>query len=671
MNKRETFIQGVINYLKMSTSGALMISGAWGSGKTYFIDHTLVDHLKGDYCPVKISLFGLEKVDNLERLITEKFLADYSEEKLLEPVPTDKEKYDTILKWIGKKKIHKIGKAADSITEFVPYFKQWVDTGRLMDAYYTMSTRRLPKDNLVIILDDLERAVESIEPHLLLGAVNNLVETKKYKVIVVANDSYFNKSAENYLDFKEKVIERTLLFPPDIISVYKELVKDCAKDSGLEFETLMTSPQYMDVINPLSELNQESVELKENLQNIRIVKFALVHFAKIHEAFSETVKILSQDTDFQNFLLSLWTLTVGLSIEYKRNRLTYQDREAYIRASATDSFVVDLGDIDPNPFAIQTIETEEEKKQQTKTIEKIRSLFKFYIERRSLPLVPSIQVFDIVTAGVTISKEQLMGRWNEHKLSLERQKDNPAIALLNRFIMSIGSFTNEEFPERLRQLANYTEEAAFPGDVSYINAATYLQHYGSLIGLDDSDIETIIKTGIDKHFNGIVKLSPIAKSNLEVLTSEVPSISKWVHDYSLKKLQEVSDKQEKESVDEAIRQFKEDMVSLAKRLMPDPTTMKTPDFLTYPILAKIPEEVVVDKIKNIKPTEVEALCSIIRHRFVETYPSIDFKDERVFLANVNKGLKARGEELKTLSDYLLKDHLKDNPSLGRLIKQIN
>lgn len=81
MNKRETFIQGVINYLKMSTSGALMISGAWGSGKTYFIDHTLVDHLKGDYCPVKISLFGLEKVDNLERLITEKFLADYGEEK--------------------------------------------------------------------------------------------------------------------------------------------------------------------------------------------------------------------------------------------------------------------------------------------------------------------------------------------------------------------------------------------------------------------------------------------------------------------------------------------------------------------------------------------------------------------------------------------------------------
>ena len=76
-----------------------------------------------------------------------------------------------------------------------------------MDAYYSMSSRRLPKAKLVVILDDLERAVESIEPHLLLGAVNNLIEAKKFKVIVVANDTYFNKSAKDYLGFKEKVID--------------------------------------------------------------------------------------------------------------------------------------------------------------------------------------------------------------------------------------------------------------------------------------------------------------------------------------------------------------------------------------------------------------------------------------------------------------------------------
>ena len=669
MDKRESFIQGVTNYLEMSTSGALMISGAWGSGKTYFIDRTLVDNLKGKYYPVKISLFGMEKIDNLERLITEKFLSDYGEDKLAEPTSTDKEKYDDIRKLIGRLKLHKVSKAADSITEFVPFFKQWVDTGRLMDAYYSMSSRRLPKDNLVIILDDLERAVESIEPHLLIGAVNNLVETKKYKVIVVANDSYFNKSAKDYLDFKEKVIERTLLFPPDIISVYKELVNECVKDAGSEFETLMTTAPYLDVINPLGSLNNESRELVENLKNIRIVKFAVVHFAKVYEALSETIKSHSQDADFQKYFLSLWALTVGLSIEHKRNRLTYQDREAYISAAAADTFVVDLGDNEPpNPFEEQTAEEEAEKKQQTEIIGKIRNLFKFYVERRSLPLVPSVQVFDIVTAGLSADRKLLTEQWSEYKLGVERQKEVPALALLNRFIMTIGSFSNEEFPERLKELADYTERAAFPSDVSYINAATYLQHYGSVIGFDDDTVKAIVKTGIDKHFEGVVQLSPIAKSNLEVIATEVPAISKWALDYSLQKVEEVADRHVKDSVEEAIRQFKEDMWALAKRLMPNPITTAVPDFFTYPLMAKIPEQVVIDKMNNITPAEVEALCSIVRNRFVEHHTVVDFKDEKVFLDRVMKGIEARGTELNSLSDFLLKDHLM-NPLLGKLIKE--
>ena len=667
MDNRESFIQGVTNYLEMSTSGALMISGAWGSGKTYFFDHTLVDHLKCKYYPVKISLFGLEKVENLERLVTEKFISDYGVNSLEELSQEEEVFSGKIEHCFLKRMIHKGVRTANSISEFIPYFNQYVDSGKVLDAYYTMSARRLPKDNLVIILDDLERAVESIEPHLLLGAVNNLVETKKYKVILVANDSYFNKSAKDYLDFKEKVIERTLLFTPDIISVYKELVNECVKDAGSEFETLMTTAPYIDVINPLGSLNKESKELVENLKNIRIVKFAIVHFAKVYKALSETIKSQSQDVDFQNFLLSLWTLTVGLSIEYKRNRLTYQDREAYISAAAADSFVVDLGDNETNPLEEHTAEEEAEKKQQTETIGRIRNLFKFYVERRSLPLVPSAQVFDIVTAGLSADRKLLTERWSEYKLGVERQKEDPALALLNRFMMSIGSFSNEEFPELLKKLADYTERAAFPTDVSYINAATYLQHYGSVIGLDDGAVKVIIKKGIDKHFKGTVQLPPIAKSNLEVIETEVPAISKWALDYSLQKMEKVADCHVKDSVEEAIRQFKEDMWALAKRLMPNPTTMAVPDFFTYPLMAKIPEQVVIDKMNNITPTEVEALCSIVRNRFVEHHTVVDFKDEKVFLNRVMKGIEARGEEMKTLSDFLIKDHLID-PLLSKLIK---
>ena len=667
MSNRESFIEGVFNYLNMPTSGALLISGAWGSGKTYYIERTLVERLKKENrFPVKVSLFGLEKTDGLERLITEKFLVEYGEENLSEPSSTDKESFEKIEKWLRKIKLRKIGKAADSITDFIPFFKQYFDMGRLLDAYYTLSAHRLPQDKLVIILDDLERAVESIEPHLLLGAINNLVETKNYKVIVVANDLYFNEKARGYLDFKEKVIERTLFFPPEILEVYKELVHECARDYGEGFESLMTSQRFIEVIDPLSECNRDAVELKENLKNIRIVKFALVHFAKVYEVFSESIKSLPLEAELQDFLLSLWALVLGLSIEYKRNRLSYQDRDAYLLASTVDSFVIDIGNDEPNPFLAKAPEDKEEKTELKKNVGHIRDIFKFYIERRSLPLIPSVQVFDAVTAGLTINKTLLDGRWTEYKQSLERKKENPAVVLLNRFLFSIGTFSDEEFPERLRELAGFVEQAAFPDDVSYINAATYLQRYGKLLGYDDKTVKEIITRGIDKFYKNVFRLSPIAKSRLDVLSSEVPHGSKWVLNYSLQHIAAMADRQEKDGIAEAIRQFNEGITALADRLRPNTSSMTTPDFFSYPILAKIPSQMVIDKIKTITPAEVEALSSIIRSRFVEHHTRVDFEEEKVFLDNVKKGIEARGEGLNSLSDYLIKDHLFD-PLLSKLL----
>jgi len=134
----------------------------------------------------------------------------------------------------------------------VPLIGQYVDVSRIVDAYKTLCIRRLPKDKSVIILDELERAVKIIRPHLLLGAINDLVETKKYKVILIANDSYFNKGAKSYLDFKEKVIERTLQFPHDIITVYKALIFH----HGKRFAELITATRFVSVIDPDANINR-------------------------------------------------------------------------------------------------------------------------------------------------------------------------------------------------------------------------------------------------------------------------------------------------------------------------------------------------------------------------------------------------------------------------------
>ncbi len=654
------FLESINSFLKTETSGALMISGAWGSGKTYYIDHTLQEALlQKEKYPIKISLFGLSNLDDFERRITELYLQTYGEEQLMPIAEKDKKVFSRLANYFSKIRLSRGTPSIQSVADMVPFVGQFVDVSRIIDAYTALCTKRLPKDSIVLILDDLERAVVTIEPHLLLGIINDLVETKKYKVIVIANDSYFNKAADNYLDFKEKVIERTLLFPPDIITVYKSLVAHYREG----FSTLMSGAPYINIIDPEAIINKRSKDLQENLSNIRILKYSIALFAKIYDSLIDVIESTPDDSVLKEFLLSIWALTVGLSIEYKRNHITYLDRDAFIDAAAIESFVVDIADNEPSLFDNQESDDGQEEKE--KAVEIIRAIFKKYIERHSLPLIQSVQVFDLVTAGISIDKIIMTKYWDEYRLNLERQKENPAISLLNRFIMSIWTFTNEEFPHQLLQLAEYTRQGAFPDDVSYVNAATFLQHYALTIEKSQEEIQAIITAGIDKHYENVVKLSPISKSNLDVISSEIPAISRWVVDYLKTKVDEQADKEKNEDIQDVILQFKEDLPALAKRLSPNLSSQTTPDFFTFPILSKIPEEVIVEKLKTVQPNEVIAISSILDSRFIKRNTTVPFEEEAGFILCIQKGIEARDKGDKSLSSFLIEDDV--IPMLGKLI----
>lgn len=659
MDKHNTFFESILNYLTSETSGALMISGAWGLGKTYYINNVLNDKLIAkDYYPIKISLFGLSKVDSLERRVTENFLKLYGEERLLPVAKQDEIITSKIAKLASKMNLTKGSQDIRNIADFIPFLGQYVDVSRIIDAYTNLCMHRLPKDKLVLIFDDLERAVKTIEPHLLLGVINNLMESSKYKVILIANDSYFNKKAEDYLDFKEKVIERTLVFQQDMKAVYTKLIGDSDK----EFHQLMLEENFFNIVNPDALINNKAIELQENLHNIRILKFAISNYRTLFEALRSSIKVELDDSNFKNFLCSLWALTLGLSIEYKRNRLTNFDRDAYISASAINSFVIDLGLNDVNPFTER--ETQEDETRTEDSTERIRNIFKKYIEPHQLPLIATVQVFDLITAGV-YEQELLTDRWNEYLCSIQRQQGNPAEVLLNSFMLSIGSFTNEEFPIKLQQLADYTENATLPTDVSYINAATYLQHYCKLIGKTQDEIVQIIINGIDKKYEKIEKLPLLSKTNLDVISAEIPSTSRWVLDYLKKKIDQVSTNEIQDDIQEAIRQFNEDLPVLAKRLAFDAASHTTPDFFSFPILEKIPEGIIVDKMKSIQPIEIMAITSIIDSRFMHRHVNLPLDAELSFLINISKGIKARKQLEKTLSDFLIEDHLL--PIIGKLM----
>ena len=67
-------LDGIRNYLSMESSGALMVSGEWGCGKTYHIEKVVMPALQQEgWNPVKISLFGIESVNEIPLRIADNY----------------------------------------------------------------------------------------------------------------------------------------------------------------------------------------------------------------------------------------------------------------------------------------------------------------------------------------------------------------------------------------------------------------------------------------------------------------------------------------------------------------------------------------------------------------------------------------------------------------------
>lgn len=643
-------IDGILNYLEMESTGALMVSGEWGCGKTYHIENVILPALidKG-YNPVKVSLFGIESVNEIPLKIAENY----------HPQEQSKEEKSG---WVTKKK-SQAGSLVAKGTEFVSsvkWLESFVDIKALATKYSNLLYKAIPSEKTVIFLDDIERVVDSIDIHILLGAINGLVEQRGYKVVVIANNSYIDKQGDNKLVFKEKVIEKTLVYDPDVVSIFMEI---CDKDYKAPFSDFMKESAVVAVIDPSFPSYKEDKDLQTNLRNIRIVKFALSHFHKLYEVCDDFLKS-EEDVVKKQFLYSLWASVVGLSVEYKRNRLTYQDKEqfvGYVDLSSID-WKLDDGSSDEENLFEDNVDgenkgNEEDKEQRNRVYNRVAHIFQRIVKAHNLPIIVSPQVFDFVTAGISLDKDGLEDMWRSFKSQVERSQVKPAYTLLQRFLQQQWSMSNEEMKEALIQLAQYVEAGEFEDNMSYVNAATNLQHLRELTPYTQQEVEEKIKVGIDKMYDKVTELSLLDKLNLDVVESEIPKESRWVIDYERQKMAVVSDAAMDADIKAVCRQFNEDLPALDKRLSIQYNSTNAPDFMDYPILGHIPEEDIEKKIKDIQPNEVVAICDILNSRFIQSSMPKRYDAELKFVRSLKRAIEKRAAGKKEYADILIQDHL--------------
>lgn len=656
--------QAIESYIRMPKTGALMISGGWGKGKTYHIDHVVIPKLKNDnnYKPIKVSLFGIQNINDISERIIEEYINSYPD-----ALPKDKKQK---LAFLWHKHVKRYKEGFDKITSINDTADAINKAGTFILSSIGLFKYSVPKEKTIIFLDDIERAIHNIDITLLLGYINGLVEQQGYNVIVIANHDHISSTVKDKgntkdnkiefeekvdgesIEFEEKVISKSIEFLPDIKQIFSKIIKESS--SVPSFETFMSQNDCYEIINK-DNLNLKDCCWRDDLENIRTIKFAVSHF---YEAFTLLENNKNEDY-YTPFLKSLWALTFGLSLYYKKGLLFYKDRDEYCSYISFPKLKLDL-DLDFNHA-----EKKEDKEKPRSKNETIDELYTLFIKKRQLSALVVPELFDFILGGIPLTRDALL---KHYKAYVEYERKNtiqPEYALLGKMINEKFSFTDEEMPEKLLKLLQYCEKGAYTNLIDYMNASYFLLSYDTLIKKDRSAIEGMIKNGISKMVDNSCSISI---NGLSYYENEIPTICKDLFKYGIQKIKTKKDKEDNKRDELAIKMFEENLGDFVHKLVIQVGDATPPDYIQIPILSKIPRPIIVAKVGSITPNEVFILRYMIYSRFVGSRPNESLYEEINFLENLKEAIDNRlSGEKKLYSDYCLSEMV---PTIEKAIKNI-
>lgn len=201
---------------------AIMISGKWGIGKTYFIRRYLrrIQWNIFREFPVFVSLYGVENEEQIEQELVKKSLLSWRTILclflLLIPLYFLKPLFPDLLGIVKR-----IG--GENKIEF------WGFVGPILVVLvaYLYKTFKLNWLNLLlwkrpIIFDDFERT--KMNGSEMLAYLNRYVEHLHKHIVIVCNEEELNRNDENFRKIREKVIGKQLSFSPDSEMAMKNLL---------------------------------------------------------------------------------------------------------------------------------------------------------------------------------------------------------------------------------------------------------------------------------------------------------------------------------------------------------------------------------------------------------------------------------------------------------------
>lgn len=261
---------------EIEPAGALMLTGEWGCGKTYLVEHELKTEISGEAVLLRVSLFGISSAEEIHSAVKDAWFSEYCKLKGLDEIP-GRIKY--VEQWVSQFK-------------FLPEGIRNIASTNVSSLL--LIGNRMEDKKVVLVFDDLERC--SMENREVLGIINDYCENKKYHTIIIAHQEKIKKYQQkdcdgkeeiSYSEIKEKIICRTVQCVPDYSKIVHAVIEGLKtnntgyKDFVRRCENKLVELFASDMIE-FEQTGEDMMECRGRYHNVRSLKSAIGDFERIY-----------------------------------------------------------------------------------------------------------------------------------------------------------------------------------------------------------------------------------------------------------------------------------------------------------------------------------------------------------------------------------------------------
>jgi len=332
----------LLYYCKEENSfGALMLTGRWGCGKTYLIEHDLSEQLGDSYIVLRLSLFGVSSIEDIHQKVKkayfESMMLNAESYFATEQVDPDKKDKNSLSRIFGKATEKATMTVIDHKgTKLFAFFKDLAKSIPGVEKFlsinpsdYITLENKIGKKIVILVFDDLER--NSLGEVDVLGCINEYCENKQFKTIIIANeekiqtlkDETHNEGEQqnkkenmsetkiSYKEIKEKIITRTIKCTPNYEKIITEILNRFKDDDGTYKKFLLD--HTADIIN---------VFMAGESENIRSLKCAIQDFQRVYSILTKCGLV----DDLNKHLCSF----IAFILSFKEGKIEKSENYGYI-----------------------------------------------------------------------------------------------------------------------------------------------------------------------------------------------------------------------------------------------------------------------------------------------------------------------------------------------------